>query len=72
MVHVTLTSEESSILLTTLEEYLSDLRMEIADTDLKSFRDQLKAKKMILQSIVEKLQKALQEERPEQPTQTPT
>ena len=37
----------------TLESYLSDLRMEIADTDLKDFRDKLKHRKALLNEILD-------------------
>ena len=50
-----LTSEEAYVLRETLESYLSDLRMEIADTDRKDFRDQLKHRKELLERITDAL-----------------
>jgi len=51
MIHLELDEQEKEILLSTLESYLSDLRYEIADTDRQEFRDQLKAKKTVLEKI---------------------
>jgi hypothetical protein len=38
-----------------LESYLSDLRMEIADTDRADFRKGLKEKKALLVSVLERV-----------------
>ena len=38
-----------------LENNLSDLRMEIAGTDLKSFRDKLKEKETVITQLIERL-----------------
>lgn len=46
-----LSSEEAYVLRDTLESYLSDLRMEIADTDRQEYREQLKHRKQILERI---------------------
>lgn len=51
-----LTSEEAYVLRDTLQSYLSDLRMEIADTDRRDFRDQLKHRKGILERLVAALE----------------
>jgi hypothetical protein len=51
MHHLDLNSEEASVLRETLENYLSDLQMEIADTDRLDYREQLKHRKSILQRI---------------------
>jgi hypothetical protein len=72
MAQITLTDEEARTLLHTLQEDLSDLRMEIADTDRMEFRDQLKGTKALFESIIQKLQRSLQEEGQGQPTQTLT
>jgi len=56
MIHLDLTSEEQEVLRNTLESYLSDLRYEIADTDTQEFREQLKAKKTVLEKILAALQ----------------
>lgn len=52
MVQIELTPTEADILKTVLESYLSDLRMEIGDTDSMDFREELKAKKMVLRKVV--------------------
>jgi len=52
MVRIELDPNEAQVLRTVLESYLSDLRMEIADTDSMDFREQLKARKMILRKVV--------------------
>ncbi len=52
MVRIELQPTEAEVLKMVLESYLSDLRMEIADTDSKDFRDKLKARKMILRKVV--------------------
>jgi hypothetical protein len=52
MVHIDLDAAEAQILKTVLESYLSELRMEIADTDSMDFREQLKARKMVLRKVV--------------------
>lgn len=41
-----------------LESYLSDLRMEIADTDNKDFREELKTRKAALKKILDGLKKS--------------
>jgi predicted RNA binding protein with dsRBD fold (UPF0201 family) len=55
MVHLELTPEEAEVLAEALTSYLSDLRMEIADTDRMDFREGLKANKEVLNRIVEAL-----------------
>jgi hypothetical protein len=57
-VRLELSSQEIDVLQETLEIALSELRMEIADTDKKEFRDMLKGKKMILMAIVDRLSRA--------------
>ena len=52
---VDLTIEEKRILHEVLESTLSDLRMEIADTDSQDFRDMLKKRKDVLQKLLEAL-----------------
>ena len=52
MPDIILTEHERRLLTDVLEEYLSELRMEIADTDRMSFRDMLKEKKRQLLSIL--------------------
>lgn len=57
MIHLELDDQEIQILDDTLKSYLSDLSYEIADTDLKDFRDKLKSKRAVL----EKIKKALEQ-----------
>jgi len=52
---IDLTSEEVKVLQETLAAAISEFGMEIADTDLKDFRDQLKGKKALLMGMVNKL-----------------
>ncbi|OPZ44811.1 MAG: hypothetical protein BWY93_00240 [Euryarchaeota archaeon ADurb.BinA087] len=52
MYTLTLTKEEVSILKDVLEEYLSDLRMEVADTDKQDFRDHLKKEEETIKEIL--------------------
>ena len=55
MTQLELTAEEAEALKSALEDYLSDLRMEIVDTDSQDFREQLKARKETLMRIRERL-----------------
>ena len=55
MPQLTLTDEEAGTLRRVLEEYVSDLRMEIADTDSMDFRDQLKREEALLKRLIEQL-----------------
>ena len=55
MPQLTLTDEEAGTLRRVLEEYVSDLRMEIADTDSMDFRDQLKREEAFLKKLIEQL-----------------
>jgi hypothetical protein len=50
-----LSSEEAYVLRETLMSYLSELRMEIVDTDRKDFRDQLKHRRALLERVVDAL-----------------
>jgi hypothetical protein len=56
MINLELTKEEKDILAMVLESYLSDLRMEIADTDSMDFRESLKKRKEVLKKVLETLQ----------------
>ncbi len=58
MINLDLTKEENDILAMVLENYLSDLRMEIADTDSMDFRESLKKKKDVLKKVLETLKQA--------------
>jgi hypothetical protein len=66
MAQVVFTNEEVRTLLQTLQSDQSELRMEIGGTDSKDFRDQLKETKAVIQGVIEKLERSLQEEGIEQ------
>ena len=50
-----LTNEEAEGLKEVLTSYVSDLRMEIADTDQYDFREGLKNKKKFLNDLIDRL-----------------
>lgn len=50
-----MTHEEAEMLSEILEGYLSDLRMEIADTDQMDFREGLKRKEVFLKELIQRL-----------------
>jgi hypothetical protein len=56
MIQLDLTKGEKEILIEVLESSLSDLRMEIADTDNMDFREALKNQKKVLAKVLESLQ----------------
>ncbi|MEW6144541.1 MAG: hypothetical protein AB1598_05930 [Thermodesulfobacteriota bacterium] len=47
-----LTAEEADMLKEILASYLSDLRMEIADTDSMDFREELKKREVLLKRLI--------------------
>ncbi|UCF66866.1 MAG: hypothetical protein JSV80_13935 [Acidobacteriota bacterium] len=53
MIRLDLSHDERSILTTVLDSYLSDLRMEIADTDSMDFRDMLKQRKQVIIKVLD-------------------
>lgn len=55
MVRIELSAEEAEELSGILENYLSDLRMEIVDTDSQDFREGLKKRKEFLSRLVDQL-----------------
>ena len=55
MSDVSLNEEELIVLRDVLESYLSDLRMEVADTDNYDFRQELKQKEKCLKGILQKI-----------------
>lgn len=55
MPQLSLTEQDGATLRKALESYLSDLRMEIADTDAQDFRDALKREEAILTRLLEQL-----------------
>ena len=58
MIQLDLTKEEKDILTEILENDLSDLRMEITDTDSSDFREMLKKQKEVLKKVLETLRHA--------------
>jgi len=58
MIQLDLTKEEKDILTEILENDLSDLRMEITDTDSLDFREMLKKQKEVLKKVLETLRQA--------------
>ncbi len=57
MIKIELTLEEARILKESLSSVISELGMEIADTDQKDFRDHIKTRKAILVGVMDKIQK---------------
>ena len=55
MVDLDLTGDEVDVLQHVLESYLSDLRMEIADTDSFDFRSMLKHRKQVIMKVLDAL-----------------
>jgi hypothetical protein len=55
MVQLTLTDTDAATLRRALETYLSDLRMEVADTDAQDFRDDLKQEESVITRLVGQL-----------------
>ena len=58
MAQLDLTEEQVEALIVLLEGNLTDLSMEIADTDRKTFRDELKARRDELQNILRQLKES--------------
>ncbi len=63
MTRLELTSQEAAQLAQALETYLSDLRMEIADTDRHEFREELKRQEETLRSLMERLRGGVEPQR---------
>ncbi len=55
MIYLDLTRSEVGTLVAMLECELSELRMEIGNTDSQDFRDTLKAKKAVLTKVIDML-----------------
>ena len=55
MAQITLTREEAATLREVLSSYVSDLRMEIADTDSMQFREDLKHREVLLNKLLHQL-----------------
>jgi hypothetical protein len=57
VIELELTLRERELVIEAIKSYLSDLRMEIADTDSFDFREQLKERKEALRTLLFALQK---------------
>lgn len=55
MIDMKLTNEEAEELKDVLTSYVSELRMEIADTDKYEFRENLKRKEKFLKDLISRL-----------------
>ncbi|MGO9062349.1 MAG: hypothetical protein ACLQU2_34060 [Candidatus Binataceae bacterium] len=55
MVRVELTADEAEDLRAIMEDYLSDLRMEIVDTDSPDFRENLKKRRDFVGKLIGQL-----------------
>jgi hypothetical protein len=55
MLNLDITTEEKEILMESIETAISNLGLEIADTDKREFKDGLKTKKTALMKILEQL-----------------
>jgi hypothetical protein len=61
MIRLHLTQQEQAVLIEVLESFLSELRMEIADTERKSMRDVLKNQEVVIKRVLESLRTATDE-----------
>ena len=59
MIRLDLTENEAATLVKVLDYYVSELRMEVTDTDLKDLRDQLKAEEGVLKKMLATLKERL-------------
>ena len=59
MAQLSLTDQEGETLTKALETYLSDLRMEIADTDAHDFREGLKHEASVITRLLERLREGV-------------
>lgn len=57
MIQIELTPEKAEMLREIISTYLSDLRMEIADTENMNFRENLKRKEEFLNELLRRLEK---------------
>ena len=55
MISLDLNSDEQQILVEVLENYISDLTMEISDTDRLEFREMLKSKRRAVVKVINAL-----------------
>ena len=56
MIRLELTEQERGVLAEAIESHISDLRLEISDTNIMDYREMLKANIEILRNIVEHLE----------------
>jgi hypothetical protein len=54
-IELNLTEEDLKRVIDALERYVSDLSMEIADTDTMDFRDQLKSQRVSIHKVIDQL-----------------
>ena len=59
MIQLKITEEERELLIEILENDISDLRMEIADTDRREYREMLKNREVLMKKIQQKLEQSL-------------
>jgi hypothetical protein len=53
---IKLSDSETEILSEVLESYLSDMSMEISDTDKMDYREKLKARRTVIRKILKEIQ----------------
>ena len=58
VITIELTQEEHDLLVEVLDEFLSDLRMEIADTDSADYKDELRHEKSVIVDLITKIKAA--------------
>ena len=58
VINLELNDQELLILNETLQRFLSDLSYEISNTDLQNYREQLKARRIVLEKIKNALEQA--------------
>jgi hypothetical protein len=56
MIRIDMTPEEAEILRVALESYLSDLRVEVSNTDRREYREALKHAEAILKKLLRDLE----------------
>jgi hypothetical protein len=56
MIQLMITEEEQKLLIELLENDISDLRMEIADTDRQEYRNMLKSRESLMKNLQQKLE----------------
>ncbi len=58
MIQLDLNQQDTEVLADVLENYLSDLRMEISATDLHDYREGLKSRKEVLVRVLDELKES--------------